>query len=329
MNRRMTLIATLIVLVVANAGMWMPAIVSPTAAVPEPMPPGVTLQSVQVPDLHELVQIDETDDVERLRGEILQAVFGRPELPASLPAVVESAEAFVGFAARRLTIPLVTGEQQLAHYIEPRQSIGRLAIYHAGHKQAALTDGAAIIQALLETGFHVLAFDMLPGAHERYANLERPLEPFLEHVAVGLNYALAEREFDSVVMLGLSGGGWTTVLYAALDPRISRSYPVAGSYPNYLRDQQPSSVGDFEQQLPRLAVDYLDLYLMASSAGRRQVQIFNFNDSCCFSGGLARTYHDFTAARASEIGGSFDVVIDPSDKHEISAAALRLVLSLQ
>lgn len=32
-------------------------------------------------------------------------------------------------------------------------------------------------------------------------------------------------------MVGLSGGGWTTTDYSALDPRITLSLPVAGSLP--------------------------------------------------------------------------------------------------
>lgn len=37
--------------------------------------------------------------------------------------------------------------------------------------------------------------------------------------------------YKHVVMMGLSGGGWTTTLAAALDHRISLSTPVAGSIP--------------------------------------------------------------------------------------------------
>jgi hypothetical protein len=32
-------------------------------------------------------------------------------------------------------------------------------------------------------------------------------------------------------MLGLSGGGWSTTLAAAVDPRIQLSFPTAGSVP--------------------------------------------------------------------------------------------------
>ena len=48
-----------------------------------------------------------------------------------------------------------------------------------------------------------------------------------------------EYNFKRYSMIGLSGGGWTTVVYAAIDERISDSFSVAGSIPFYLRvDEQ-------------------------------------------------------------------------------------------
>jgi len=65
-------------------------------------------------------------------------------------------------------------------------------------------------------------------------------------------------------MIGLSGGGRTTTVYAAVDPTIGCSFPVAGTIPRYLRSG--GSVGDREQNEPsfyRLA-GYLDLYLLGA-----------------------------------------------------------------
>lgn len=75
-------------------------------------------------------------------------------------------------------------------------------------------------------------------------------------------------------MMGLSGGGWTTVLYAALDPRIMRSYPVAGSWPIYLRFASPRDWGDYEETIPELykTVNYLEMYILGSyGEGRKQL----------------------------------------------------------
>ena len=37
-------------------------------------------------------------------------------------------------------------------------------------------------------------------------------------------------------MIGISGGGWTTTVYPAIDTRISESFSVAGSLPLSLRN---------------------------------------------------------------------------------------------
>jgi hypothetical protein len=102
--------------------------------------------------------------------------------------------------------------------------------------------------------------------------------------------AVAVHRPASVQMIGLSGGGWTTTVYAAIDPRVTRSHPVAGSLPFSLRGAAPnvtSSVGDREQRRDTLpgfygAAAYLDLYVMAATGpGRRQLQILNRFDPCC------------------------------------------------
>jgi len=112
---------------------------------------------------------------------------------------------------------------------------------------------------------------------------------FLEPVAVALNYLEARAEADGFpayrdfTMVGLSGGGWTTTVYAAVDPRITLSVPVSGSLPLSLRSG--TSLGDQEQVEPsfyRLA-GYTDLYVLgAHGRGRAQVQVFNRHDDCCF-----------------------------------------------
>jgi len=62
----------------------------------------------------------------------------------------------------------------------------------------------------------------------------------------------------------IPGGGWTTTLYAAIDPTIRCSFPVAGSIPLYLRTK--GSVGDREQFEPSFysIAGYPDLYVLGA-----------------------------------------------------------------
>ena len=74
----------------------------------------------------------------------------------------------------------------------------------------------------------------------------RTLRYFLEPVALAINYALSTLGYEHAYLAGLSGGGWTTTVYAALDPRVPVSLPLAGSIPWYLfADHQQ---GDYEQR---------------------------------------------------------------------------------
>lgn len=117
-----------------------------------------------------------------------------------------------------------------------------------------LGEGYAILAAYMP---HMRPEDCRTVPHAQMFDLAiqsgSPLKFFLEPVAISLN-ALKGR-YKEVHMAGLSGGGWTTTIYAAVDPSIRCSFPVAGSIPLYLRTG--GSVGDKEQ--------YLDeFYSMAS-----------------------------------------------------------------
>ena len=113
----------------------------------------------------------------------------------------------------------------------------------------------------------------LPSNHEWFEQWEakgvKTMRFFLEPVILTINLALRSG-YTRVVMMGKSGGGWTTTLAAALDPRISFSAPVAGSIPLTF----PHKSWDYEQE-PRPsegagwylgACNYTCLYTRRSSS---------------------------------------------------------------
>src|SRR5262249_9487591 len=115
-----------------------------------------------------------------------------------------------------------------------------------------------------------------------------PMQFFLEPTLAVMTYLKTSfpqyTEFD---MMGLSGGGWSTTVYAALGTRIKMSFPIAGTIPLYLRC---GNIDDTEQYwAPFYSIaGYKDLYILGSEgtasdgSPRRQVQILNRRDSCCF-----------------------------------------------
>lgn len=159
-----------------------------------------------------------------------------------------------------------------------------------------------------------------------------PLSEFFEHIAVALNTL---GQFDRVVMAGVSGGGWTTTLYAVLDTRVERSIPIAGTYPLALRDpNDPSEVGDYEQQHPfwhvpdaGSVISYEDAYILGAANGE-QVQVLNVNDPNSFAGdGRHSDYEGPCNLVAADLGGVFRVWLnDPGNEHKIHLNAIYNVI---
>jgi hypothetical protein len=89
--------------------------------------------------------------------------------------------------------------------------------------------------------------------------------------------------------------------------------------------------GDYEQTEPGLyrLTTYPELYLMgAYGENRRQVQVINQFDPCCFSGTRYLSYLEPVQDRLNKIGlGYFNVFLDSShQEHKISETALEMVL---
>lgn len=161
------------------------------------------------------------------------------------------------------------------------------------------------------------------GDHSRFANDAFPLTNFMTPVALSVNYAVRRKPYTEIVMAGLSGGGWTTVLYSAMDTRITKSVPVAGSWPEYLRYAPTANAatnGDYEQHLPGLTPSYLDLYALAASNQRQQLQVFNSDDPCCYAGSAPVDYLGRLQTAATALGGQFDMTIVQNAVHSVHSS---------
>jgi hypothetical protein len=217
-----------------------------------------------------------------------------------------------------LTITMEASQKGYAHHFIPKRKNNRLVILHHGHAPSFDDDPALedvgygmqrAIHGLLTDGYSVLAVYMPHivqfrtrltvddnrsiGHDDMFSSIKvkngSVMKFFLEPVAVCLNYLRTKAAADGFPvyrdfsMVGLSGGGWTTTVYAAIDPTIKASFPVAGSIPLYLRCG--GSIGDTEQTLSNFyqIAGYSDLYVLGSyGPGRKQIQILNRRDDCCF-----------------------------------------------
>jgi hypothetical protein len=295
-----------------------------------------------------------------LRARLATFLFGGP--PAAIdPAAVTTVRSVPPFAldgvtparATLLTIRLGYGVTSKVYVLYPRRPDGTLVLYHQGHESPRSTDPAATFEqpqiAFLLRHRHVVAVLEMPLTginnrpvartplgpvplltHDALALLDTDgragLRILLEPVAVTLNLLTRERSWRRIAMVGLSGGGWTTTVYAAVDPRIELSFPVAGSLPLPLRFQ---GLGDWEQYAPTLyrIADYPQLYALgASGRGREQLQILHLHDVCCFAGDFRALYVPAVQAALHHAGpGTFRSVVLPESAHTISPAALALI----
>lgn len=151
---------------------------------------------------------------------------------------------------------------------------------------------------------------------------------------LALNYAQALGLTNNAAA-GLSGGGWSTTLIAALDTRVQKSFAVAGSQPVYMRPAN-NALGDSEQVWPDFyrGCGYLDLYLMGAH-NRHAEQIYNSGDDSVFgtaqyaqveagrvrcnglsySAAIADWAGEISTASAAIGTGTFAAVIDSTANH--------------
>lgn len=311
-------------------------------------------------DPEKLITIRTAQDVSALRQRLVTFLWGQGGLPRALPVAV-----FDGLEDRRftdipnlgridaLTIDLEFGLSTFVYHFVPTSANAEVILYHEGHGDD-FSKSKVQIARFIEAGYAVVAFNMpLAGradhpiantpfgrikldTHEQFKLLSPPsghaVKYFVEPVVIALNYLERHYGRRPVSMVGISGGGWTTTLAAAVDVRIAKSFPVAGSYPLYLRSGSPRDWGDWEQTEPALykVAECLDLYVLGSAGeGREQLQIFNAYDPCCFAGNGWQTYRNAVHARVGMLGtgGAFGVWSDTTHHdHAISSAAVQRIL---
>jgi len=255
----------------------------------------------------------------------------------------------------RLDISMEYNINSIAYLFLPENSNDKLIIYHQGHS-GDFVNGKDNIDFFLDKNYTVLAFSMpLLGMnnqpiidldhfgkikftnHKQLQFLESsefsPVKFFIEPIGVSLNYLDENFDFDSYYMMGISGGGWTTVLFSAIDDRISQSYSIAGTIPIFMRSDS-KNIGDYEQIIPELynISNYLELYIMGSYGSERKlVLIYNEFDPCCFPGELYDRFPfgDILKLNLEKIGeGEFDIIIDQEqNKHIISKEIMLTIIS--
>ena len=312
-------------------------------------------------DTSSIIGIETREDINYRKTSLIKYIW-KDQMPTKLPTSIEENFIDENFndvknlkQLDKITIEMEHGVNSIAYFFIPHESNNKLIIYHHGHAGDFVLEKNTVT-FFLNNGYSILAFNMpLKGmnnqpvietsdfgpvkfiSHKQFPLLESskfsPIKYFVEPIALSLNFIDQNYDYDDYYMVGISGGGWTTVLYSAIDQRVSQSYSIAGSYPLHLR-YEAKNLGDYEQNNPNIyrISNYLELYTMSSFGNdRKLVQLFIYNDPCRFQ---AELYEKFPYGNAIQdrleiLGdeGKFSVFLDNStNQHEISDHALGLIL---
>jgi len=320
-------------------------------------------QFVNQADVGSLIKIDNKSDIDEKKNFLMEffwdvgtlhRIISKSPLPQVESDISDSRYDDFQNLKRidRLTVEMEYDINSISYLFIPEKSNEKLILYHQGHGGDFIL-GKDTIQFFLGRNFTVLASTMpLVGmnsqpivetdelgkikliSHEQLQLLKKngfnPMRLFLDPIQINLTFLDKEYDFKRYSMIGVSGGGWTTVIYSAIDERISNSFSVAGSVPFYLRVND-RDMGDYEQTNPDLYqnVNYLEFYILSGyGEGRKHIQIFNKNDPCCFSGNGYETYEFIVRDKISQLGnGDFQVFVDDThNEHKISDTALEYII---
>lgn len=311
-------------------------------------------------DVKSLIHLDSKSSIEKTRDNLNLFLWNSDSLPKTFPDKIEFDIKDSRYdnvenleSIDKFTITMKHDVNSHSYLFKPVTSNNKLILYHQGHG-GDFFNGKNTIQFFLDNEYTVLAFSMpLLGLndqpiidHPQFGQMKlishnqlkfvetdnfTPLSYFLKPPIVSLNYIQENFTFDSINMVGLSGGGWTTLMVSAIDTRLDQSFSIAGSYPIFLRTDV-KNFGDYEQTNIKLyeIANYLDLYTIASyGENRKFIQIFNKFDPCCFDGDSYLAYEDDIKNNILNLkSGYFDIYLDDTHKqHKISDYALGIIIN--
>ena len=236
-------------------------------------------------------------------------------------------------------------------HFRPKRGNNRLVIYQNGYGgTGTFHDRKELIAEMISEGYAVMALN-LPNLGEnsvrkRYLPrfgwyqmnnswrlldiVDRPMRFWFQPVVGVVSYAKEAYAYDNIDMIGFSAGGFVAIVAAAADERIRRSYPVAGTYPMYLRSGNKQSPRPHYYAPMIHAANFLEMFALATfGSNRRQLQIFNRFDRCCYSGVKGKHYEKAVQDTVKAIGGGgFRVLLDETHaRHMVSDFALQAIFT--
>ncbi|MGV3456318.1 hypothetical protein [Sphingomonas sp.] len=288
-----------------------------------------------VPRIPALASISEVAD---RRDTLTENIFGVGNgIPTSLGTVsIEASPPMTGLTNVATVEKLDVVGYDLGAYIYTPNSARTdvIIISVEGHSAAMGSIGVRdrVAQPAMTAGIPS-GFICLPGGANDYTSGSPT-----QHLTGALNYdrwfgplcVLLNRLLDRypgarVIVTGISGGGWTSLVLGALDPRVDVTLSFVGWLPEHIHFNR-----DWEQWLNQTPTfGYMELALIAAADGRRCLCVTHEDDGVGFGKAVVQSRPPFAGAlsdAAGALGGSFlfqytgEDVSTTEDPHAYSVA---------
>ena len=130
-----------------------------------------------------------------------------------------------------------------------------------------------------------------------------------------------EDNYDEIVMMGISGGGWHTTMFAALLPKIQKSYSFSGTFPKFFKLDKNTRT-EWEDTYSKIydEYDYWDFYFLAlfdseNFHNREHNLIFNSKDPYSYNDPWATAFKNLVDLISID---NLRVIVLDKDRHEIN-----------
>ena len=300
-------------------------------------------------DLNKIISINSREDYVQKKESIIKFLFKKNELPYELKPKIYRKNLDNNFPnainIKRFEHIMKFGVDSKADYYQSKVRNKNLIIYATGHNKN-VKDTNKKINYFLKKGYDILKIDMplkvnnsrptvfienlgplVIGHHDRFKFLEgkiegHPLKFYIEPVIVFLNYLKSNNNYENVSMIGLSGGGWTTLVSSAIDKNINYSFIVSGPKPLMFKNPYDYDCYEISHKSFTALVNYFDLYIMSSLGSKNAlIEIININEKNNFSHSL---YEKHIVDSLNKIGKSYYAIqVDKKNfNHSLSDESL-------
>jgi hypothetical protein len=267
---------------------------------------------------------------------VLPPTQGLVTIPDSLASLATAEDSVHHAPLLRSMVMRVHGSvlSRLSWFAFPDHIPGRYAVYNEGHGTSGIAGAAPMIDWLLAAGWQVLVLDMpldglnIADAHypvfdhndmdfvareEGVSALRWFFLPIAGAVDLVFDDAHTRATGVDLLMIGRSGGGWASMLYSAMDPRVDVAANISGGAPlsTFLDSTLFRRLGShYENETATLYDQVSEMDFLLAAGTRGNFHFFSTHDPCCYWFTPSHPYIRFLDSLKARNGKKYRVFVD-------------------